>query len=168
MRALIGRSSGTTLLLIVSLAFNIGVCIALGVQQAEPRAERSIGGKGRRAHGPWRELGMSRKQSDASAEAYRALRDLLHTQREALRAASDGLADLLTAPEIDEAALEAQLEILGQVRDKTQRLMIDHFVRMRESLEPDQLDAFREMLRHRLPFGGGRPSHGRRGPRPGP
>jgi hypothetical protein len=96
----------------------------------------------------------------------------LHALRSAMHDESEVLADLLIAPEPDMDAISDQLEKLAAVRDQIQGRMIEHFLGVRELLDPEQLAPFKDFIsrglsRHGLGgrFGERWRDHGDRGPR---
>jgi hypothetical protein len=67
------------------------------------------------------------------------------------------LADLLTVPEVDMDAVTAQADAIAAVRNEIQWRMLEHLLSIREMLEPDQLESFKEfadrVLSHHGPGG---------------
>lgn len=150
-----------TLLLIVSLAFNFGACLALGVQrygdspavparrEGEPHRERS-----------WRLPDLTPDQSAVMEASREALFDGIRELKREMVAESETLANMLVAPEPDMAAVSEQAARISALRDQIQQRMIEHFISLRGALEPDQLDAFKQMIQRRFADSGRRGMRG--------
>jgi len=145
MRRIIMNGKGKTLLLIVSLAFNLGACLAVAVQgrgQEQPRPPRDEGG--------WHRDGLCSKLnlSPEQAAVLSASRDQLFGELRALedRHHEEGLvlADLLTAPQLDMDAVSRQVEKVAAVRNEIQWRMVQHLLSIRDMLQPNQLESFKE------------------------
>ena len=174
MRRLIMNGKGKSLLLIISLAFNLGACLAVAVQgrgEGPPASPQD----GRRAHrdGLCRKLNLSPEQSAVLSESrdklfgeLRALEDRQHDE-------SVALADLLTAPQLDMDAVSRQVESVAGIRNEIQWRMVRHLLGIREVLQPNQLESFKEFATRvlsrsegRRPHGGGPAGHGPPGREP--
>ena len=176
MRRLTVNGKAKTLLLIVSLAFNFGVCVALAVQQRGEERWKPRFGDGRH-HREWlsNRLNLSADQTAVVAASKEKLFEGLRGLRSEMVAESEMLADLLIAPEPDMDAVSAQVEKVAAIRNRIQWRMIDHFLNIRETLQPEQLEAFKGFVRRHISgpgrggrFGGKRSGHGEWEPRQQP
>jgi len=162
MRRLIMHGKGKTLLLIISLAFNLGACLAVAVRASgdRPDPQRHDG----RRHGdrPSNGLNLSPEQKEIVSAARDQLFDELRTLKDKMHEESGKLADLLTTVEVDMDAVSEQAEEVATVRNEIQWRMIQHLLSVREVLEPDQLESFKEFAGQILSRSGrGRPHGGR-------
>lgn len=167
MRPALGNARARTLLLVVSLAFNLGLCLAMVMRSpsSTPQPKRSWGdGKWRHRRMP-HELDLSVEQEEKLAALRRELFERLRAAQRRLRDESDALAELLTAPELDMQAVSAQVEKVAAVRGEIQWQMIQHILGIREILEPRQLAQLKDFVGRVLrgPGWRGRPGRG-----PGP
>jgi Spy/CpxP family protein refolding chaperone len=65
--------------------------------------------------------------------------------------------DLLAAPTLDEAALSAKVQQLGDLQLASVRAEVDSRVAMRKILTPEQIEKMAELRSRRTLTGGGRP-----------
>ena len=159
MRRLMMNGNGKTLLLIISLAFNVGACLAVAVQAHGEQPPRSKRGDGKRHCGGLADkLGLSPEQEAIISTAREALFEALRELKQRLHAESDVLADLLTACEVDMEAVSDQVERVATVRNEIQWRMVRHLLSVREVLAPDQLESFEDFAGRVL----SRSGHGRR------
>ncbi len=176
MRRLIMNGKGKTLLLIISLAFNLGACLAVAVQGHGEAPSRSPHGGGRgRGDGLCRKLNLSPDQEAVLSAAREELFAELRVLEDRHRDESVALADLLTAPELDMEAVSAQVRKVAAVRDQIHWRMVRHLMSIREVLRPEQLESFKEFAGRVLsrseggrPHRGGPPGHGRPAREPEP
>jgi Spy/CpxP family protein refolding chaperone len=178
-------------LLLASLAFNFGVCLAFGMQ-TYARGERPSPGRERdgergdtRDRGPRRDmrdmkeqLGLTAEQRKAFSASKDRMFDAMRDQWGVLRAESEALTELIVAPELDREAIAAQTEKVAALRATIHSGFIVHYLELRDLLGPDQIGAFSEMVRDRCsargkPFQGPgngeehwKSRRGRHGPRP--
>ena len=166
MRRLRLNGSGKTLLLIISLAFNFGVCIALAVQQQQPHEQGKPRWSRDRHDRDWlaKRLNLSEEQAAAADASRDKLFKELHELGKQVGAESDVLADLLVAPEPDANAVAAQVEKIADLRSEIQWKMIEHFRGVRQLLEPEQLQTFKEVVRRCVSGPGSGDRHGRKPP----
>ena len=151
----------TTLLLITSLAFNFGLCLAMVVRgHAEPvLPSRSSDGKTHRERLA-SELKLTPEQSNALEASREQFFEQLRPIKQRLHDESDILAGLLTAPELDMAAVSVQVEKVAAVRNDIQWQMIQHLLSMRETLKPEQLELFKDFASRVLSRAGHSGRHG--------
>jgi len=172
MRGLITNERAKTLLLVVSLAFNLGLCVAMAVERhAGQKATLSRGESGRHREPPMGELGLSPEQTEIVSASREKLFEELHALKRRLHEESELLAGVLTASELDGDAVTRQVETVAAVRNEIQWRMVQHLLGIREVLEPDQLESFKEFAGRVLfrserggPPHGGRPDRGAAGP----
>ncbi len=70
----------------------------------------------------------------------------------------------MTAEEPDREAISTLLDSIASARRQMQEHLVDHMLHIKEGLDPEQREAFNDvMLRRMFMFDGGR--HGRGGPR---
>jgi Spy/CpxP family protein refolding chaperone len=163
MRRLIMNGNAKTLLLIISLAFNLGACLAVAVQEhgeEEPRSGRGEG-RGHRERLSSK-LNLSPEQTEIVSAAREQLFDELRLLKRRLHDESEVLADLLTASEVDMDTVSDQVEKVATVRNEIQWRMVQHLLSIREVLEPEQLESFKEFASRVLSRSGrGRPHEGK-------
>ncbi len=159
------------LLLIGSLAFNVGVGTTFGVRAYNQHCGRVCDREcrpGRRAFP---------KQLDLRPDQlphFEAEGDRLHSElrelRQSLAMEGSVLSDLLVSVEPDREAISAQLDKLAELHRQKQQRIVDHFLRFGETLDDDQRVIFERTIRDVFarcgagPDGCGR-HDGRRGPR---
>ena len=169
MRRLIMNGNAKTLVLIISLAFNLGACLAVAVQvhgEEEPWSRRGEGRRHRERLSS--KLNLSPEQTEIVSAAREQLFDELRVLKRRLHDESDVLAELLTASEVDMDAVSAQVEKVATVRNEIQWRMVQHLLSIREVLEPAQLESFKEFASRVLSRSGrGRPHEGK-SPKHGP
>lgn len=151
MHRLTTNGHARTLLLIVSLAFNFGVCVAVAVQRAGEPTAKPRGGEDRTHHGHWSgKLGLSGEQSAAVAASRERLSEELRELRSAMYAESETLADLLITPDPNMETISEQVEQVAAIRDQIQWRIVGHYLTIRTVLEPEQLEAFKDFVRRGL------------------
>lgn len=165
MRRLIMNGKGKTLLLIISLAFNLGACLAVAVQASGDRPDPRWHEGRRHRERPSNKLNLSPEQKEIVSTARDQLFDELRTLKARLHEESGKLADLLTTAEIDMDAVSEQAEKVASVRNEIQWRMIRHLLSVREVLEPGQLESFKEFAGQILSRSGRGRSHGGRSSR---
>jgi len=166
---------GKTLLLIVSLAFNLGLCLAMAVQTPGSREPTRRWRDGKRHRPRLAEmLNLSAEQSVALATSRDELFGQIRPLKRKLSEEGETLAGLLTASELDTDAVSGQVEQVAVVRNEMQWLMVQHILKIREMLEPEQLESLKEFAGRVLSHseqrgwrGGRRPRHDEGDP-PGP
>jgi len=174
MRRPIVNGRGKTLLLIISLAFNLGACLAVAVQAyggAEPTRERGHGRRHREAL--TERLGLSPEQEEVLAASREEFFAELCPFRQQIHEEASVLAELITAAELDIGAVTAQADKVAATRNEVHQRMVQHLLSVREVLEPDQLESFKELASKILsrsgrgrPHGGKSPEHESRNGRP--
>lgn len=145
------------LILIASLAFNAGVGVAFGVLTFRKYATPSE--RGQRRDGPGRlqsldRLNLTPDQEVTTASAREEMTGRVHELRQGLKDEHAVLTDLMTAPELDREAIATQLSTIASSRERVDRCVVEHFLRIKELLEPDQQEAFNEMIRRAFSCGG--------------
>jgi Spy/CpxP family protein refolding chaperone len=78
----------------------------------------------------------------------------VHELRRAVKAEHRVLTDLMAAPEPDREAIEEQLGRIAAVRQELDRHVVEHFLDVREFLDPDQRGAFNKTIRRAFSHGG--------------
>jgi Spy/CpxP family protein refolding chaperone len=102
-----------------------------------------------------REIGVTEDQWQKIEPLVRKFREKAITQRQEISALRGQLLDLLTIPTVDEAAIrEKQAEILAGQR-RMQNLVIDHLLREKEMLSPDQAEGLMRSLCEQCRHDGG-------------
>ncbi len=146
-----------SLLLIVSLAFNIGVGVTFGVM-----AYRNLTTP-RRPHGPGdgpgrfhslRDLELSPEQETQMKAAREKMIERVHELRRAVREENRVLTELMTAPEPDREAIAGQVGRITAARQQMDRHVVEHFLDVRGLLDPDQQEAFNKTIRRAFSRGG--------------
>ena len=156
-----------SLLLIASLAFNVGVGVTFGVQAYSkyatpdrPDGQRRGRGPG---HGPRGMHGLEKLNLTPAQRAHmEAARDnffgRVHELRRAIREQHDVLTDLMSPAEPDREAIAVQIDEISRLRAEMDRSVVEHFLDMKRLLDPEQHEAFNDMI-HRA-FSRGGPGHG--------
>ena len=167
------------LLLIASLAFNAGVGVTFAVlsyrEHAEPgRDEGDRPGPRERGPGPHlrglvEQLDLTPDQAEQVQAAEETMLERVHELRRSLRQESEALAELMAAPQPDRQAIAARLGAIASAREQMQGHLVEHYLDVKELLDPDQSELFNETIRRVFSRGGpgrggpGRGGHG--GPR---
>jgi Spy/CpxP family protein refolding chaperone len=162
------RHKGVWVLLIASLAFNIGLASTFGVrayQNFRPPCEPDgPGGPPRGDHGLMAErLGLTPQQAEQLSEIKRKFMDQADQLHEEREQAHQDLADLIAADQPDEGAIAAQIKVLTDLMGEMNVELAHHFLEIKALLTPEQNAAFNEMIRDRHTRGGGPGHFGRRG-----
>jgi Spy/CpxP family protein refolding chaperone len=145
MRRFMMNGKGKTLLLIISLAFNLGACLAVAVQVRGDRGtDRHDDDRKRHRKHLSDKLNLSPEQEEIVAASREQLFEALRGMKGRLHEESDALAELLTADEVDSKAISEQVARVAAVRNEMQERLVDHLVDVRKVLEPDQRELFRE------------------------
>lgn len=145
MRPLTMNGKGKTLLLIISLAFNLGACLAVVVRaQGGELAKPQRRGGGRHHEALSSKLDLSPEQDEILSTSRELLFEELRAIKLRLHEEGAMLAELLTAAELDTQAVSDQAERVAGVRNEIHQRMVQHLVSMREVLEPDQLESFKD------------------------
>jgi Spy/CpxP family protein refolding chaperone len=161
MRRLVLSRNTTTLLLVVSLAFNLGLCLAMAIQGKQEEAPRSRWDRNRRNRERLADkLNLSPEQEAVMSASREQFFEELRGTKHRLHEESDVLAGLLTAPELDTNAVSQQVETIASIRDEIQRKLIEHILSIRETLEPEQLDSLKEFAGRVLSRSGRGGRHG--------
>ena len=142
MRLLPNRRTLPWWLLIISIAFNIGFGATYGARTYRP----TTGDPG---------LDLSPEQ-EAQIETIneQLLVEIAGFRRE-IRDARLQLAELLGEREIDAQAVTGQLDAIAATQRDAQELVVNHLIREKRVLRPEQLDAFNEVIRGRVCPGNG-------------
>ena len=165
-----------SLLLIASLAFNIGVGATFGALAYRKYSASDILGQPRdRRGGPGRfgalgRLNLTPDQETQMTEAREKMIELVRELRQELKQENRVLTELMVAPEPDREAITAQLSRVASLREQMDRYVVEHFLNTKQLLAPEQHEAFNEMIRRAFARGGpGGGGHGGpRGPHKGP
>ncbi len=167
------RRKSVWLLLIASLAFNVGVGTTFGVRTYQNYCGPCKRG-GRPPHvGLLDKLNLTPDQAEQAEAIKEQMFECAHDLRRELREENEVLADLMAAPQPDREAIAAQLGKISALHDQKQHWMIEHFLDIKELLDQEQCEVFNETIRRVLPrgrlgrsgFGGphGRPGCDKRG-----
>ncbi len=146
-----------SLLLIVSLAFNIGVGLTFGVMAYHRGA---LPGFGKRHEGRQGKLDLAKElqldpdQAALLEQSRNEMYERVSGVRQQLKAAGERLTDLMTAPEPDRQAIAAQLDETARLRRQMSNEIVQHFLDSRKLLRPEQHEVFDEMIRRAFRHGG--------------
>lgn len=154
MRRVIAMTGGVWLLLIVSLAFNVGFGSTLAVR----KVRQMCGGPCR---GPDMEpalcqkhllnsLGLSPEQAEQVATAQDALMADIAALRAELAAERSKLGGLLTTELPDESAIQAQIDRMSAVQRRVQARIVTHLLEQRRQFTPEQRAEYDETIRQRV------------------
>ncbi len=173
MRRLFAITGGVWLLLIVSLAFNVGFGSTLAVHKVRQMCGGRCGGP---AMGPalcqshlFDSIDLSREQTQQFTRAQEALMTDVAAWRKACAAERAKLGELLTADKPDQDAIQAQLDRISELQRGVQARVVEHLLSQRKQLTPEQRTRYDELISQRIcPCDGaeaGKPceAHGERG-----
>ena len=147
MRRRIMNGSGKTLLLIISLTFNLGACLAVTLQvRGEHLPSSKRGGEKRHGGRLAAKLNLSPEQAETVSTTRDQLFDGLRALEREMKDESAKLADLITAPQLDMNAIAEQSGRVATIRNKIQWRMLQHLVSIRRVLEPAQLELYKEFV----------------------
>ena len=164
------RRNWLTLLLIASLAFNVGVVATFGVMTYRKRAEPPDHGPRGQGHGRpdiCKMLDLTEEQDAQMQASRRAMREEVRELRREIREENLALTDLIGALEPDRELIAAQLGKIASLREQMDRRVVEHFLDSKSFLEPAQHEMFNKMVRRAFSRGGpgGMGRDGHRGPR---
>ena len=165
MRFFSTRQSLPWWLLIISIAFNLGFGATYGVKSYGPATGASSDG-GRGGGGTMsmvalpENLNLTPEQKTQMQQISDDLLLEISAFREEMRETRILLSQLLGMAELDEEAVTVQLDAINAIQRDAQRLVIDHLLQEKQLLQPDQLDAFNEVIQSRVCSGYG-PGRGR-------
>lgn len=174
-----------SLLLIASLAFNVGVGVTFGVQAyskyaAPDRPDGPRRGRGP-GHGPrgmrgLEKLNLTPEQKAQTDAARNSFFERVRELRREIRAQNDVLTNLMSPAVPNREAIAAQIGEISRLRAQMDRDVVEHFLNVKQLLDPSQHEAFNDMIQRAFsrggpghgPFGGPRgrhkgPGHGKRG-----
>ena len=152
-----------SLLLIASLAFIVGVGVTSGVQAYSKYAtpDRPDGprrGRGHRGPGCIEKLNLTPEQQAQMDAARDSFFERVGELRREIRAQHDVLTDLMSPAEPDREAIAVQIDEISLLRAEMDRSVVEHFLDVKQLLDPEQHEAFNDMI-HRA-FSRGGPGHG--------
>jgi Spy/CpxP family protein refolding chaperone len=155
MQRFISKGSLLWWALIISLAFNAGFGTTFGVRTYQ----HYCGGDGRGEGSSLRNLHELLNLTSEQAVMMRGAKEELmrqvdEVQRE-LTVERTALATLLAASEPDRETIALQLGKIASLQQRLQRNVVEHLLREKEVLEPEQQATFNEIIRRRVcPCGG--------------
>ncbi len=159
MRRVFEITSGIWLLIIVSLAFNVGFGSTLAVQKVRQMCAGRCGGTGM---GPalcqshlFDSIDLSPEQKQQFTAAQEALMADMAVLRDELSAERAKLGELLTADTPDRDAIQAQLDRISALQRRVQERVVEHLLSQRKQLSPAQRTQYDELISKRIcPCGG--------------
>ncbi|MBN1957540.1 MAG: Spy/CpxP family protein refolding chaperone [Desulfuromonadales bacterium] len=152
-------------LMALSLGLNLAfVTVWLIQPMLTPRAAKDLPRSGDDSAIPsaiHREIGVTEEQWQKIEPLVQGFREKAMAQRQRISDLRGQLMDLLAMPKVDEAAIrEKQEEILASQR-QMQNLVIDHLLKERQILSPEQTEKFMQSLCEQCRHHGDMPSaHG--------
>jgi len=160
------RRKSMWLLLIASLAFNLGVGTTFGVRTYRNYCDFCERGGGRAHTDLLDELDLTPDQVERTEALREQMIEGVHDLRRELRKEHEVLAELMAAPRPDREAVTAQLGRVSALHAQKQQRVVEHFLDIKQLLDEEQCQAFNETIRRVFPRGRfGRPScGGHRGP----
>lgn len=159
------------MILIASLAFNAGVGVTFGVRTYR----KHVASRWQDDHEPTKDckhgrpdflhdLALTAGQEELMHAARTKMFEEVHGLRSELGRKRQALTELMTVAVPDSEGIAAQLNEIARLRERIDRRVVDHFLYMRQQLEPAQLEVMDEMIRRTFSRGGpGFSRHG--GPR---
>jgi len=159
MRRVFAITSGVWLLLIVSLAFNVGFGSTLAVQKVRQMCGGRCSGPGM---GPalcqshlFDAIDLSPEQNQQFAAAQEALMADVAALRNELMSERAKLGEFLTADTPDQDAIQAQLDRISALQRRVQGRVVEHLLSQRQQLTPEQRTQYDELISQRIcPCGG--------------
>ena len=163
------RGKSVWLLLIASLAFNVGVGTTFGVRTYQHYRKPCERGRGPGHAGLLNELNLTPDQVEQTEAIKQKVFEGARYLRRELKQESEILAGLIAAPQPDREAITVQLGRISALHEQKLRQVVEHFLDIKELLDSEQCEAFNEtihrvFLRGRLGrpgFGGHHGPHGR-------
>jgi Spy/CpxP family protein refolding chaperone len=107
-------------------------------------------------------LGLSPEQEETLAASREEFFASLRPFRQQIHEEASVLAELITAVELDMGAVSAQADKVAATRNEVHQRMVQHLLSVREVLEPEQLEAFKELASEILSQSGPGRRHGRK------
>jgi len=148
MRRLVSRRNIFWLLLIASLAFNVGFGGMFGVRTYR----HYCSGRGDGASLPDLSANLNltpEQRVEMSAAKEKLLQQVADLTRE-LTSRRETLAALLAAPETDRPAIVKQLDEIALLQRQIQQRMVEHLLEEKGLLTLEQQEAFNEIIRRRV------------------
>lgn len=150
MRPLISPRNGLWLLVIVSLAFNVGFGTTFGVRTYRHYCRGGGDGNGKARRSLRETLNLSPEQTAQMDAARKKLLVQVDELRQQLSVEREALAELVTAGEPDLAAMATQLDSVASLRREIQQRVLEHLLEMKKLLRPEQREAFDEVIRRHI------------------
>ncbi len=152
--------------LIGSLGFNLGVLGTAAarysgswVAPAAPCGGGVTGSSG--CHDSLESLpNLSAEQVEAIRNGCKTLKQRNREICRSLHTENERLVQLMTAEQVDAAAIDRQLEMTSDLRNQLQFNVIEYYLDVRKLLRADQMDAFRELIHGAVLQHGKHPGHG--------
>ena len=150
MRAFFSGRPGLWLLLIVSLAFNVGFGTTYGVKTYRQRGC----GAGLGGESPCSDINAklnltAEQQTRIDAAKDRLMEQIASVQAE-LTAEREALAGVLATAEPDHSAIAQRLGRIGALQQQIQQRCVDHLLEEKALLTPAQRETFNDLIRHRV------------------
>ncbi len=136
--------------LIASLAFNAGVGVTAGVRSYQERCDRGDRPHRGRHSDMLAGLNLPPEQLDRLRAARRAMFGEVREMHRTLREAHAALTELLLAEQPDRQAVADQITVISALKEGEQRRMIEHLLDIKADLDPEQVEAFDEILARRM------------------
>ena len=150
MRPLVSPRNGLWLLVLVSLAFNVGFGTTFGVRTYRHYCRAGGDGNGNARRSLQEALNLSPEQTAQMDDARAKLLLQVDELRQQLSVEREALAELVTAGEPDSAAMATQLDSVASLRREIQRRVLEHLLEMKKLLRPEQREAFDEVIRRHI------------------
>ena len=155
--------------LLVSLAFNAGVGAVYAARAFRHPAGDVVEVGPAAPSGPFGPLHLTPDQKERMAESQKRLLQKVEGLQASLTGERETLADLLSAPEPDRAAIKARLEKIAAIQRETQEFVIDSLLEEKRQVPASDQGLLNETIRSRVCPGccrgpgnapGGCPRHG--------
>ncbi len=157
-------SNAFWVLLLASLAFNLGIGVTFGIKRTvddKPACRKPD----KRPHHKrmFERLDLTEAQQEELKDSRKKLRSELRGLHDSMMEDLQALVELMMADAVDEEALDAKVAAIEVCRTEVHRLLIDHLLELKENLEPEQREALREFVESSMKRGGFGPIFGRGG-----
>jgi Spy/CpxP family protein refolding chaperone len=138
------------LVLLASLAFNVGVGATVGVRAYQHVREPDDDKHGKHP-GRWlrQELNLTAEQQESFDAARTDLMTGLRDLRAQIKGQHDQLADMMAEAEPDRQGIDEQISKVSALHEEMQRRLVEHFLDLKPLLDPDQQKKFNETI-HRV------------------
>jgi len=150
MRWIISRENSLWSVLIVSLAFNLGFAGTVALRSCGDFCRESENRESKSLSGLHAELNLTSHQQSQMKNAKEELLSQIDELNRLMAKEQEQLGILLVATESDHVAIASQLDEISSLQRQAQQIVVDHLLREKKLLEPDQQTIFAGIIRRRV------------------